>query len=288
MTTTNTTTEARRGHGWLLWLPGLAVALGAGAATAHGLFEVAADAGVPVGLAWLYPLITDGLALVAYVSTVRLRASDRTYAWCVVVLAAGLSGLAQAAYLAGGVGDVSTALRFGVGAWPAVAAAIVAHLLFLIGHAATAGGETPVGTATGDERSEPESARTELSGRAEVSGPVEASASRPVQPVVSRPVSGEPAAPGVHVSSPAGVQRAGVSSHEPSSPPGGRGGSGARDRARATARRHAAHHGDLPSVRELERLADVSRGSAHAALKELREHPSHLHIVNDDQEAAQP
>lgn len=281
-TTKNTSSDARRGHGWLLWLPGLAVAIGAGAATAHGLFEVAADAGVPVGLAWLYPLITDGLALVAYVSTIRVRGSDRTYAWSVVVLAAGLSGLAQAAYLAGGVGDVSTALRFGVGAWPAVAAAIVAHLLFLIGHATTT-----TDTTTGVGPSAPESARTELSVSAEVSGPFEASASRPVQPALSRPASSEPAAPGVQVSSPAGVQPAGVSSHEPSSPPGGRGGSGARDRARAAARRHAAHHGDLPSVRELERLADVSRGSAHAALKELREHPSHLHVVND-QEVAQP
>ena len=43
-----------------------------------------------------------------------------------VVLAAGLSGLAQAAYLAGGnTLDASSALRFGVGAWPAVAAAVV-------------------------------------------------------------------------------------------------------------------------------------------------------------------
>lgn len=48
-----------------LWLPGLAVALGAAVATAHGLYEVALAAAVPAGIAWLYPLITDGLALVA-------------------------------------------------------------------------------------------------------------------------------------------------------------------------------------------------------------------------------
>ena len=36
------------------------------AATAHGLYETAVAARVPAGIAWLYPLITDGLALVAY------------------------------------------------------------------------------------------------------------------------------------------------------------------------------------------------------------------------------
>src|SRR5690242_5063190 len=117
----------------VLWLPGLAVACGAAAATAHGLYEVAVAAGVPAALAWLYPLITDGLALVAYAATARLAGSARRYAWAVVVLAAGLSGLAQASYLAGGVGETTSAgLRFGVGAWPAVAAAVVAHLLYLL------------------------------------------------------------------------------------------------------------------------------------------------------------
>jgi hypothetical protein len=118
---------------WALWLPGLLVALGAGVATAHGLYEVATAAKVPGGIAWIYPLITDGLALVAYLSTARLSGSGRGYAWMVVVLAAGLSGLAQASYLAGGVAAAPPILRFGVGAWPAVAAAIVAHLLFLLG-----------------------------------------------------------------------------------------------------------------------------------------------------------
>src|SRR3954454_12599044 len=126
---------APRGGGTaaLLWLPGLAVALGAAIATAHGLFEVAVAARVPTGIAWLYPLITDGLALVAYGATARLRDGAARYAWAVVVTAAGLSGLAQAAYLAGGpTVEVAPALRFGVGAWPAIAAAVVAHLLYLL------------------------------------------------------------------------------------------------------------------------------------------------------------
>ena len=61
----------------VLWLPGLAVALGAAVATAHGLYEVALAAAVPAGIAWLYPLITDGLALVAYGATARLTGSAR-------------------------------------------------------------------------------------------------------------------------------------------------------------------------------------------------------------------
>src|SRR6266536_824352 len=117
------------------WAAGLVVAAGAGVATAHGLYQVAAAARVPAPIAWLYPLITDGLALVAYAATARLRGGGRRYAAGIVVLAAGLSGLAQAVYLAGGIAATSAApvgLRFGVGAWPAIAAALTAHLLHLI------------------------------------------------------------------------------------------------------------------------------------------------------------
>jgi hypothetical protein len=118
----------------LLRVAGGVVALGAAAATAHGLFEVAVASRVPGQIAWLYPVITDGLALVAYGATASLaRGAGRTYAWAVVVLAAGLSGLAQAAFLAGDAALTAPApLRFGVGAWPAVAAALVAHLIYLI------------------------------------------------------------------------------------------------------------------------------------------------------------
>ena len=115
-------------------IPALLVAAGAVAATAHGLFEVAAAAHVPPQVAWLYPLITDGLALVAYAATHQLHhRAGVVYAWGVVVVAAGLSGLAQATYLASGPAlDTSAVLRFGVGAWPAVAGAVAAHLVFLL------------------------------------------------------------------------------------------------------------------------------------------------------------
>ncbi len=119
--------------GVVIWVPGLAVACGAAAATVHGLYEVAVASRVPPGVAWLYPLITDGLALVAYAATARLHGAAARYAWTIVAIAAGLSGLAQAAYLAGGpTVEVTPALRFGIGAWPAIAAAVVAHLLYLL------------------------------------------------------------------------------------------------------------------------------------------------------------
>jgi hypothetical protein len=214
-----------------IWLPGLLVAIGAAVATAHGLHEVAVAAGVPSGLAWLYPLITDGLALVAYASTARLAVRARRYAWGVVVLAAGLSGLAQASHLAGGVGTLApAALRFGVGAWPAIAAAVVAHLLYLL-----------VADA-------PDDART-----------VE-------QPsVAERPAVRQPSSP---------VRRA--PSTGPAAP-------SARDRARTAAQRHAAEHGELPTVSALMALAEVSRGTAGDALKALRTRPAPLQLVAPDE-----
>lgn len=117
--------------------PAVIVAAGAVAATAHGGYEVAAASGVPQGfVAALYPVITDGLALVAYAATHRLTTpAARRYAWAVVILAAGLSGLAQAVYLAAGSGLATPPLlRFGVGAWPAVAGAVAAHLVYLLAH----------------------------------------------------------------------------------------------------------------------------------------------------------
>ncbi|MEU6643207.1 hypothetical protein ABZ863_11715 [Saccharomonospora sp. NPDC046836] len=279
---------------WGLWLPGLLVALGAGVATAHGLYEVAAAAEVPAVIAWLYPLITDGLALVAYVATAQLHGPGRRYAWAVVVLAAGLSGLAQASYLAGGVGDASALLRFGVGAWPAIAAAIVAHLLFLIAADRPSDNAAP-GAADDEERSAlPASAVREAhdtGDRPTVQLPavqpvaVQASA---VQPRVQR----EPVQP---VQAPRPVEaardsRTGVQPG-PSSPvrpvADKRVQSPARDRADQAAQRYAAEHDALPTVTQLMELAEVSRGTAGEALKALRQKPTPLHLVHkhDQQEA---
>jgi hypothetical protein len=279
-----------------VWLPGLAVALGAAVATAHGLYQVAVAARVPPGIAWLYPLITDGLALVAYAATARLHRGGARYAWSVVVLAAGLSGLAQASYLAGGADlDTTPALRFGIGAWPAVAAAIVAHLLYLLAVDAPASATTRPTHAT-----------------AVAAGVV---AHRDRDPAASAAVDRHPGVrsavqpgvqPGLYTAEhrPAEVYNPildalpGASGEEPSDTPdrsvmdapGDRvehplnagNDPSPRDRARAAAVRHVARHRALPTVSELEALAAVSRGTAAAVLRALRAHPNPLHLVSDN------
>jgi hypothetical protein len=64
------------------------------------------------------------------------------------------------------------------------------------------------------------------------------------------------------------------------------GGTPMRDRARATAREHVERHGQWPTVDELAALANVSRGTAGNALKELREQPGQLRIVHDVEQAS--
>jgi hypothetical protein len=257
----------------------------AGAATAHGLYEVALGSGTPAGIAWLYPVITDGLALVAYAATTRLTGPGRRYAWTVVVLAAGLSGLAQATYLAGALpptqlaagaeltraATAPTGLRFGVGAWPAVAAAIAAHLLFLIGtttrpepfdaHVSTPDGPGRPGLDGGDVH--------------EVSRPGVQPARRPgVQPA-QRPALGTGVQPELPAAASGGGECGSGQSHPVLSP---------RDRALTVAQLHERRTGALPSVRELESQAQVSRGTAHTALQELRAHANGLHVVTDTEQ----
>lgn len=319
---------------WVIWTPGLAVAIGAAVATAHGLYEVAVAASVPTVIAWLYPLITDGLALVAYAATARLRAGAARYAWSVVVLAAGLSGLAQAAYLAAGpveagepVVAAPAVLRFGLGAWPAVAAAIVAHLLYLLAFDAPANrpaaDPTAVTAADGIGRETPGLAVAPPSGRvADAEAPLPATAVQSAAAVRSGPltagvqpgpvdvqsftdptVQSDPP-PGVHPSPAPAVQpdpapgvqpppadtapsARSVAVVPPVEQPGRRPeASPARDRARAAAARHAARHGRLPTVSELESAAEVSRGTAAAVLKHLRDHPAPLHLITSDGDAA--
>jgi hypothetical protein len=261
----------------VIWLPGLVVALGAAVATAHGLYETAVAARVPTEIAWLYPIITDGLALVAYAATARLIGSAARYAWAVVVLAAGLSGLAQASYLSSETAlPVSAGLRAGVGAWPALAAAITAHLLYLLASHADAG----------TTRTAPRHSDEHRRSTADV---------QPVQPVFNRPVTVQPdhvaAAAAGSASDHAEIGLNGsdgdrpVPGDDPGEQLNGSGSAGAdapaRDRARAAAARHAARHA-LPTVTELERLAQVSRGTAAAALKALREQPIPLPLVPDN------
>lgn len=233
----------------------------------------------------MYPLITDGLALVAYAATTQLHSQgSRGYAWTVVVVAAGLSGLAQATYLAGGV-SVSGMLRGGVGAWPAIAAAIVAHLLFLIRSEPRAG-------ATVERTGQPAPAEP-VDNR---SDHVDALATGPsvhpsVQDNAQTPVLGTPAERSTRSSS---VQQSAQADDRPAVQerpsvarrPASTTGPGPRERASDAARRYASKHGRLPTVDQLRSLTDVSRGTAGNALKDLRDQPPQLHVVQDTQQAS--
>ncbi len=263
---------------WVVWLAGLVVVVAAGAATAHGLYVVALGSGTPAGIAWLYPVITDGLALVAYAATTRLHGSGRRYAWAVVVLAAGLSGLAQATYLAGALlpagveaAPAPAALRFGVGAWPAVAAAIAAHLLFLIGttrtpvdtHASTPAGAVP---GRGGPSHGPAVQRDALGRPIEEVPPVPSRADQEPLPYAVNGAPDRRALPGGFDSGRGVGPRPALSQ---------------ADRARTVAELHAAQTGALPTVRELAELADVGRGTAARELATLRDRSNGLHVVTD-------
>ncbi|WP_345415517.1 hypothetical protein [Pseudonocardia xishanensis] len=250
----------------VVWLPGLAVALGAAIATAHGLYEVALASRVPGPIAWLYPLITDGLALVAYTATARLKGSASRYAWTVVVVAAGMSGLAQAVFLAGEPGALAAPpwLRFAIGAWPAIAAAVVAHLLYLL-----AAPEPVQQPDTGGERSSGLSVQRSAPGVQAVSSGLNIGPGYVpgpgVEPVAEVEGSGVPAVldgGGEHVEGRDPAERAAAAP------------SPARDRAQEVALAHRAAHREWPTVSELQDSAGVSRGTASAALKALRDDTS--------------
>jgi hypothetical protein len=258
-------------------------AAGAGVATAHGLYQVACAAQVPTLIAWLYPLITDGLALVAYAATSRLTDGGRHYAAAIVVLAAGLSGLAQAVYLAGGIAQTTTApvgLRFGVGAWPAIAAALTAHLLHLIGTGPTAS-EVAAPLAPRDQ---PPMSGEPLNG-AEVQ-PFSPPSVQPYNPL-DDPTTVQPAGASRDVERSA-VQADRSTRRDPaptadpdhgqSAPVGSS--APASERARHAARSHYARHGRLPTATELMALAQVARGTAGTVLKDLRVSHRALHIVS--------
>ena len=271
-----TTDTTERDPGWrTVWAAGLIVATAAGIATAHGLYQVATAARVPTPIGWLYPLITDGLALVAYAATARLHHGGRRYAAGIVILAAGLSGLAQAVYLAGGLdhtGPAPVGLRFGVGAWPAVAAALTAHLLHLV----ATGASTPAAAAIQPPWSQTRAPADPLY----TDAPDNAASTPAVQPVQPRPTDAHTTA----CVQPDAKERlnggqAGLNTGQRSATAGS-----ARDRARAAARSHHARHGALPTVTELMRLANVARGTAANALKDLRAERPPLHLVNADPE----
>jgi len=272
-----TTTAGESGRR-AVWAAGLVVATGAGVATAHGLFQVATSARVPTPIAWLYPLITDGLALVAYAATSRLAHGGRRYAAAIVVLAAGLSGLAQATYLTGGLSSAasgSTApavLRFGVGAWPAIAAALTAHLLHLIGSAPSVE-DASLTRRRQQQSTEPAYNASSVQSYSPAYNPPA------VQPSRSTAGLDEPA---VQPARSTASDASNATRTDPELSGSAGGASPAKDRARSAARSHYARHGHLPTASELMELAQVARGTAGTVLKDLRNNRPALHVVNAD------
>jgi hypothetical protein len=203
------------------------------------------------------------------------------------VLAAGLSGLAQAVYLAGGIAQTTTApvgLRFGVGAWPAIAAALTAHLLHLIGTLPAADHSDAL-TATRQSRS-PEPA----------SHPAGVQPFNPsgVQPY--NPTAGPGAVQPLRTTNPLNAPAVQPDRSLPAAPDGpgeanrarsrsAGGGSPVSERARQAARSHYARHGRLPTASELMQIAKVARGTAGTVLKDLRRDPPALHLITADTDA---
>jgi hypothetical protein len=169
-------------------------------------------------------------------------------------------------------------MRFAIGAWPAIAAAIVAHLLFLLSTDASSSTKSAPSAPADTEPTAP--AQSESDQRLpppSVVGsvappPLFSTAHLPSSPAV-QPLYSGPTDDHIRVQ-PAAPQRSPVV--QTSAP---RGASPARDRATAAARRHATRHGQLPTVSELMALAQVARGTAAAALKELRNQPTALQVV---------
>ncbi len=201
--------------------------------------------------------------MVAYAATARLHQSRaRRYAAGIVILAAGLSGLAQAVYLAGAIHRGHTALvglRYGVGAWPALAAAIAAHLLHLL---------NPHGVDQAEASASNEAASNVAASNAEPSNwtynPSKLAASNDA----SNP-SVQPRPTGERPTTPDQLDQDAPQPELDAEPPATEAGS-PRDRARAAARAYRDGHGTLPTVSELAEITGASRGTAGNALKDVR------------------
>lgn len=122
--------KSAAGLGALCWSVGVLL-------TYTGAHSFAVAAGYGDTRAWLFPLTLDVTALVAYLALLMLPKGDRWYPLLVVALCAGASAAAQGyhqAALAPGAPDLvlSQPVRFAAGAWPALAALLAGHLVYVI------------------------------------------------------------------------------------------------------------------------------------------------------------
>ncbi|OZE10087.1 hypothetical protein CH249_14385 [Rhodococcus sp. 05-2255-3B1] len=108
------------------------IALGAFWLSFTALRDLAVRSGVPAGQAWVWPLIVDGLVLVATVAVVALD-HHRWYAWTLLGIGASLS-LAGNSLHATYTGELPVAVRILVAAVPPLSLLAVTHLTYLLAH----------------------------------------------------------------------------------------------------------------------------------------------------------
>lgn len=106
------------------------IALGAFWLSFTALRDLAERSGVPAGQAWVWPLIVDGLVLVATVAVVALD-EHRWYAWTLLGAGASLS-LAGNSLHATYTGELPLAVRILVAAVPPLSLLAVTHLTYLL------------------------------------------------------------------------------------------------------------------------------------------------------------
>lgn len=106
------------------------IALGAFWLSFTALRDLAERSGVPTGQAWVWPLIVDGLVVVATVAVVALD-QHRWYAWSLLATGASIS-LAGNALHATYTGELPVAVRILVAAVPPLSLLAVTHLTYLL------------------------------------------------------------------------------------------------------------------------------------------------------------
>ncbi|WP_052067994.1 DUF2637 domain-containing protein [Rhodococcoides fascians] len=108
----------------------VAIALGAFWLSFTALQDLALRSNVPPSQAWVWPLIVDGLVLVATVAVVALK-EHRWYAWSLLAAGAALS-LAGNTLHATYTGELPVAVRILVAAVPPLCLLAVTHLTVLL------------------------------------------------------------------------------------------------------------------------------------------------------------
>lgn len=108
------------------------IALGAFWLSFTALRDLADRSGVPTSQSWVWPLIVDGLVLVATVAVVALK-QHRWYAWSLLATGAVIS-LAGNTLHATYTGDLPLAVRILVAAVPPLSLLAVTHLTYLLAH----------------------------------------------------------------------------------------------------------------------------------------------------------